>query len=213
VAGSQELVKATEEYKAAINAEIAIRQSNLQRLAEVLQLDEKKKLYQDGLITREQVEEAEQKLGTARAELEITKQKIVQADSTLAEAKAMEALTNLPPIKVGAYLSTAALIRYNGPAAWTLTNIAKVDSYFVSQFGHALPISAFGQTATHDRLGFDHRNSVDVAVHPDSAEGQAILNYLRGAGIPFLAFRQAVPGAATGAHIHIGYPSHRIVVK
>ena len=59
-------------------------------------------------------------------------------------------------------------------------------------------------------MGFDHRHAIDVAVHPDSPEGQALIFYLRGEGIPFLAFRQAVPGSATGAHIHIGRPSHRL---
>ena len=102
------------------------------------------------------------------------------------------------------------MIRYNGPAHWVLSDAAKVQSFFVSQFRRALPVSAFGQTATHNHLGFDHSNALDVAVHPDSAEGQALMSYLRGAGIPFIAFRQAVPGSATGAHIHIGYPSHRI---
>jgi hypothetical protein len=48
---------------------------------------------------------------------------------------------------------------------------------------------------------------MDVALHPDSKEGQTLLNYLRQAGIPFMAFRGAVSGAATGAHIHIGNPS------
>jgi hypothetical protein len=38
--------------------------------------------------------------------------------------------------------------------------------------------------------------------HPDSPQGIALLNYLRGAGIPFIAFRSAVPGSATGAHTH-----------
>jgi len=60
------------------------------------------------------------------------------------------------------------------------------------------------------RLGFDHRNSVDVAVHPDSVQGKALTEYLRGNGIPFLAFRSAIRGVATGAHIHIGNPSHRL---
>ncbi|MEW6208704.1 MAG: hypothetical protein AB1631_10080 [Acidobacteriota bacterium] len=32
---------------------------------------------------------------------------------------------------------------------------------------------------------------------------------LRSAGIPFLAFRQALAGSSTGPHIHIGYPSKR----
>jgi hypothetical protein len=67
-----------------------------------------------------------------------------------------------------------------------------------------------GQTATHRKLGFDHRHAVDVAVHPDSAEGQVLMHYLRSEGIPFIAFRSAVPGSATDAHIHIGRPSPRI---
>jgi hypothetical protein len=36
------------------------------------------------------------------------------------------------------------------------------------------------------------------------------MDYLRTNGIPFLSFRSAIPGVATGAHIHIGYPSHRM---
>ncbi len=206
---SKELVEATAKLKADLEHEIAIREANLIKLSQELKVEARKKLYQEGLVTKQQVEEAERKIATARAELDLTKQKMIQADNTIAEAIAMERLTNLPPLRVGTYSATAAMIRYNGPSAWVLTDIAKVDSYFVSQFKHSLPVSAFGQTDVHNRLGFDHRNSVDVALHPDSAEGQALINYLRSAGIPFIAFRQAVPGSATGAHIHIGYPSHR----
>jgi hypothetical protein len=50
---------------------------------------------------------------------------------------------------------------------------------------------------------------MDVALHPESKEGQTLLNYLRQLGIPFIAFRGAVAGAATGAHIHIGKASPR----
>jgi len=35
------------------------------------------------------------------------------------------------------------------------------------------------------------------------------LNFLQRNAIPFLAFRGAIPGTATGPHIHIGRPSHR----
>jgi hypothetical protein len=51
---------------------------------------------------------------------------------------------------------------------------------------------------------------MDVGLHPDSSEGKSLIDYLRKSGIPFLAFRQAVPGAATGPHIHIGKPSNRL---
>jgi hypothetical protein len=84
-----------------------------------------------------------------------------------------------------------------------------VKSFLVSKFGRTLPISAFGQTGLHTHLGFDHRNSVDVALHPDSPEGRLLLAKLRSFGVPFIAFRRAVPGIATGAHIHVGNPSPR----
>ncbi|MFY9556142.1 MAG: hypothetical protein WAV20_08950 [Blastocatellia bacterium] len=84
-----------------------------------------------------------------------------------------------------------------------------IKGFFVSKFGRTLPVSAFGQTRLHNRLGFDHRNGVDVALHPDSVEGRMLLGKLRGFGVPFIAFRHAVPGIATGAHIHVGKPSRR----
>ena len=74
-----------------------------------------------------------------------------------------------------------------------------------------LPRSAFGQTKVHDRLGLDHRTAIDVAVHPDSAEGGWLMQYLRQAGIPFIGVRDMVPGASTGAHVHIGAPSPRLI--
>ena len=84
-----------------------------------------------------------------------------------------------------------------------------IKSFFVSKFGRTLPVSAFGQTSLHRRLGFDHRNGVDVALSPDSQDGRALLTKLRGFGVPFIAFRRAVPGVATGPHIHVGNPSPR----
>jgi hypothetical protein len=92
-------------------------------------------------------------------------------------------------------------------------NLQDVKGFFVSRFGRSLPISAFGQTALHNHLGFDHRNSLDVALHPDSVQGRALISNLRSLGVPFIAFRHAVPGIATGAHIHVGRPSHRKRVR
>jgi hypothetical protein len=84
-----------------------------------------------------------------------------------------------------------------------------IKPFFLSKFGRTLPVSAFGQTRLHSRLGFDHRNSIDVALSPDSAEGRALIGKLRGFGVPFITFRKAIPGIATGAHIHVGRPSPR----
>jgi hypothetical protein len=84
-----------------------------------------------------------------------------------------------------------------------------VRGFFATRFGHGAPISADGQTSLHSRMGFDHSNAVDVAVSPDSLEGLALMSHLRAMSIPFIAFRRAVPGSATGAHIHVGIPSPR----
>ena len=65
-------------------------------------------------------------------------------------------------------------------------------------------MSAVGETSLHRALGFDHRGRVDVAIHPDQPEGRWLLEFLTENRIPYFAFRQAVPGKATGAHIHIG---------
>jgi hypothetical protein len=69
--------------------------------------------------------------------------------------------------------------------------------------------TARGQSATHNRLGYDHRNASDIGVHPSSPEGVRLVSYLRERGVPFQAFTHAVPGAATAPHVHIGTPSHR----
>jgi hypothetical protein len=93
---------------------------------------------------------------------------------------------------------------------WSPAVIAKVRRFFHARFGTQLPISVAGQSLTHDRLGYDHRVAVDVAVSPDSREGRGLMKYLRQARIPFLAFRGKVAGVSTGPHIHIGLPSPRL---
>jgi hypothetical protein len=52
---------------------------------------------------------------------------------------------------------------------------------------------------------------VDVALLPDSPEGEWLRQYLEANEIPYYAFRNFVPGKATGAHIHMGPPSNRIL--
>ena len=92
---------------------------------------------------------------------------------------------------------------------WSLADSKKVENFFFTKFGRPLPTSAFGQSDIHDRWGLDHRQGLDVGLHPDSREGIALVDFLRTEKIPFLVFRHAIPGVATGPHIHIGWPSHR----
>lgn len=96
------------------------------------------------------------------------------------------------------------VVRFTGTGSWSLAEADVVAEFFENRFGRPLPVSAWGQTALHDRLRLDHRNAFDVAVHPDSPEGRALMAFLRDQGIPFVAVRARMRGASTGAHIHVG---------
>ncbi len=93
---------------------------------------------------------------------------------------------------------------------WRLSDAPKVEAFFAGKFNRRLPVTAFGQSELHRIWGFDHRNSMDVGLHPDSPEGRALVQFLRAEGIPFLTFRGPIPGVASGPHVHIGRPSNRI---
>jgi len=97
-----------------------------------------------------------------------------------------------------------------GTGKWKLADATKVQDFFLAKFKKPLPMTAFGQSDLHTRWGWDHRNGMDVGLHPDSVEGRALMEFLRNESIPFLAFRGPVPGVATGPHIHIGNRSPRI---
>jgi hypothetical protein len=99
---------------------------------------------------------------------------------------------------------------YAGDGTFAYATYAKVEVAFEEHFGKPMPVSAIGQTAVHRALGFDHRGRVDVAIHPDAPEGVWLLEYLTANRIPYYAFRQAVKGKATGAHIHIGPMSTKL---
>ena len=94
--------------------------------------------------------------------------------------------------------------RYDGDGIFTMGTFARVELDFEKQFGKPMPVSAMGETAVHRSLGFDHRGRVDVAINPDQPEGHWLLEYLVDKHIPYFAFRHAVIGKATGAHIHLG---------
>jgi hypothetical protein len=89
-------------------------------------------------------------------------------------------------------------------------NIVEIDAFYYEEFGVGLPISAAGSTDLHVSMGFDHSGRYDVALHPDEFEGLFLMSLLEEWDIPYIAFKSAVPGQATGPHIHIGPPSLRI---
>lgn len=207
-----DLAKATEEYKASLARLLELREAGVKRVA--AQTEKLKELYKEGFVSKREVEKSEGEIVEARAAVEEVRLKMGAADTLLAEAMiedevAPVSLAKLPSASAGAYVRKTAYVRFNGFGNWSLSNAGQVSSFFASKFGRVLPVSAFGQSELHNRWGFSHHNAMDVAVHPDSREGQALMAYLQSAGIPFIAFRQAVPGSASGPHIHIGRPSSR----
>lgn len=203
-----DLVVAAKNYKDSLQKLLVFQDADVKLATETL--EKRKALLSQNIISKKEVEESERALASAQAKVNSTRKEIGESDNLIAEASAERQLQKLGPSRPGAYQATAALIRYNGPTHWALSDASKVEVFFTGRFHHALPISAFGQTGVHDHLGFDHRNAMDVALSPDSSEGKTLMDYLRSQGIPFIAFHYAVPGSATGAHIHIGLPSKRI---
>jgi hypothetical protein len=204
------LMATTKEYQASLEKLLALFAGEEERARALL--EKRRALFDQGVISKRELEESERLLAQARSKIEETRQSINEADQLITEVIAAEQLAKLPAGEPPDTISRPhlILIRYTGTNRWALTDAAKVDAFFRGTFGRPLPVSAFGQTATHNHLGFDHRESLDVALHPDSAEGRAVMDYLRAQGIPFMAFRGALAGSATGAHIHIGRPSQRI---
>lgn len=201
------LEKSVDDYKKKLEDLIATLEPQVE--AKAAEAEKVKGLLESGIVSRAEVAKVELEVSEARVALAKHRKELEEADHLLNEAEWMKELAVVPPSRSGAYRSRGAVIRSTG-GRWSIHDIVRVQGFYTGRFGRQLPISAYGQTDVHNRLGFDHRNSVDVPVHPDSAEGQAILAYLRNAGIPFLAFRGAVAGQSTGAHIHIGLPSSRL---
>jgi hypothetical protein len=203
-----EQLRATRDYKASLERLLLLREADVQRALE--HLERTRALIERGIVARNDVETAERMVAQARTRLDETWNEAVVAASLIAKVLAYDELAGARPLTPGTEQSTATLVRYQGRRPWALALTASLQEFYAKTFGRALPVSAYGQTAVHDKLGFDHRNAVDLAVHPDTAEGRAVMDWLRKSGLSFIAFRGAVAGAATGAHIHVGEPSQRL---
>lgn len=206
------VIAATLKYRAALERVLAIYERDLARRAELAEL--RQDLFEREVISKQEFDNGQKAEAEARKSVEETLAAIADTDRMLTEARMAEALARLTPLARGGYEEVAGLVRFNGVAAWSLTvDTPRLQQFFLARFGRALPVSALGQTALHDRMGFDHRNALDLAVHPDSSEGRAVMEHLRGLGIPFIAAWGAIPGSASGAHIHVGQPSPRISAR
>jgi hypothetical protein len=164
--------------------------------------DDAKKLVDAGVMASQSLVNLLQDMDFARKEYGLAETRANLAHEAIAIAESEEALQ----AQLAAHPSEAPKIaeRFDGDGIFTPQIFQRVETAFAGHFGKPLPVSANGETAVHRALGFDHRGRVDVAVNPDQPEGVWLREYLMQHRIPFFAFRQAVPGKATGAHIHMG---------
>lgn len=210
----ENLIQASNTYRESLQRLLDLQKQDEKRAADLV--EKRKQLLALGIIAKREVVESEQLLTAAQAKSAETEKQVDSVDNLVAEVNAAEELSKLPPEPQGTFRSTGPtgmLVRFVGLSRWNLSDFGKVDAFYRLKFNKPLPVSAFGQSETHNRLGFDHSNALDVALHPDSAEGQALMEFLQTQGISFIAIRGAIPGSATGAHIHVGPGSKRIFIK
>jgi hypothetical protein len=207
----EEFINATRDYKTSLGKLLAIYEANVTKTEEKLELS--RKLLAEGLIAKTQVEENERAVAAAKGKVSETRRQMTSADEQIAgvlvETAADEQISKDLRLARQSLVRTSAFIRFNGGSGWNLSEAWKIQRFFSDTFHKELPIAVFGQGAIHERWRLDHRNAMDIQLHPDGPEGQALLNFLQKNGIPYSAFRSAIPGTATGPHIHIGRPSHR----
>jgi multidrug efflux pump subunit AcrA (membrane-fusion protein) len=170
--------------------------------------DEAQKLVQAGVASQASLDQYMQELDLARKECDLAESR-AKLTAQLAEMARAEEALDAKLAQAPAEAHTIAE-RFDGDGVFTPSTFNNVETAFTSRFGKPLPVSAMGETAVHRALGFDHRGRVDVAVSPDQPEGVWLREYLAAHHIPYFAFRQAVPGKATGAHIHLGPMSTRL---
>jgi hypothetical protein len=165
------------------------------------------------LISKTELENLEAAVNREKSKVAETEKQMASADAQIAgvliEARADEQIARNLALAKNKLIRTTSFTRFSGAGPWLISEAWKVQQFFSDTFKRPLPVAVFGQGAIHDRWRLDHRNAMDIQLHPDGPEGQALLKFLQKNGIPYLAFRSAIPGTATGPHIHIGRPSHR----
>lgn len=180
---------------------VAAAERRLERARAALRREQE--LAANGAIARNEAAPAAEEVRERETALTLARERAELFDE-LAAAARREQMAEAAPV------ATPLVERYDGAGHFDSSGLPTIAQAFQLRFSETLPVSANGQTAVHEALGFDHRGRVDVAVNPDSPEGQWLRGYLETRHIPFYAFRAAVPGKATGAHIHIGPGSPRL---
>jgi hypothetical protein len=173
-----------------------------------------RQLAANGVISRAEAEASGADEVSARLDLDLAMERArlaqelaqsLRLQKTLAEAET-DAETH-PELNGGVYT------RFDGNGTFTRADFDKISQAFFASFGHVIPVSADGQTAVHRSMGFNHTGRIDIALSPDQPEGKWLLRFLEKNQIPYFAFRAAVAHKATGAHIHLGPGSTKLIAS
>jgi hypothetical protein len=204
------LLESTRAYRMSLTRVVVLQEAAAARAEQ--EVSQRRILLERGIVSRREAEESERAVVATRRQLDETRERLTETDAILAETlAAIELARSAPAPTKEEVVSTPRAIGSPGSVDLTAPIVSSLEQFFRQRFARSLPVSARGQTLVHDRLGLDHHHAVDVAVHPDSAEGRALIEHLHLLRVPFLAFRGMMPGSSTGAHLHIGRASRRVV--
>jgi hypothetical protein len=175
---------------------------------------EMRELVSAGVLAQSEADTSTADFNRAQQELDWAKSRAVLVEQIAESARIQKSIASLE-IQAESHPDWAGKVytHYDGNGVFTPGDLQKLQSDYIAKFARPLPISAEGETAVHRSLGFDHRGRVDVAVTPEQPEGEWLMHYLEGKKIPYFAFRMAVPGKATGAHIHVGPQSTKLALS
>jgi hypothetical protein len=165
------------------------------------------KLVEAGVLARAEIEPLAMELDSRRITVDLARNRAKLLEDLAAMANTESTLMQRDETTVH---DSRAMQRFDGDGVFSPADLKKIMTAYESRFHKPLPISANGETSVHRALGFDHRGRVDVALNPDQEEGTWLLAYLHKHDIPYYAFRAALPGKATGPHIHLGPGSTRL---
>jgi hypothetical protein len=167
------------------------------------------KLVDEGIIARNSITALQEEMSQRDMALSLAHSRAGLINELAAMARSERAMESASSSSPDVF--TRGMERFEGNGWFNeAKDLKPIEVAFRREFQKSLPISADGETAVHYALGFDHRGRVDVAINPEQKEGQWLLTYLKAKKIPFYAFTRAIPGKATGAHIHIGPGSTRL---
>ncbi len=165
------------------------------------------KLVDAGVLARAEIEPLQMELESRRVTLDLARNRAKLLEELAVMARTESSLMQREDAAVH---YSRVMQRFDGGGVFSPADLKHIETAYESKFHKPLPISAMGETSVHRALGFDHRGRVDVALNPDQQEGVWLLAYLERHDIPFYAFRAALPGKATGPHIHLGPGSTRL---